>query len=278
MIFSSAVHSSTTSEKKFELKISGGIGYLSGTDYEEVSDGWNHLNRISTEAAGGIFTSEHNSFDWGLEMEGEIVFNLSPRFAISGGLGYITEEYSNKRMSSFEGVTTGSSAIDFKAKAVPVTIGIRYFLPISSKSQFSLNAGVGYYFASFSSSSYRENNTPYRQDTDSNGSGGDFGFHGGIGFEYSVSKNVAIIIEGFGRYATISGFDGTRNQSDTNNVSSSVEGKYLTHERLVWTNEWLTRVSIGSEPPSGDDVRDVRDYEIDFSGFTIRIGLKIKLF
>ena len=87
-----------------------------------------------------------------------------------------------------------------------------------------------------------------------------------------------IVIEGFGRYATISGFEGNRKQSDTNNVSASFDGKYLTHERLVWTDEWLTRVSVGPKPPSGDDIRNIRDYKIDFSGFTIRIGLKIGLF
>ena len=92
---------------------------------------------------------------------------------------------------------------------------------------------------------------------------------GGIAFEYDLSKKVAIVIEGF---------EGSRNQNDTNNAISSIEGKYYTHERLEWTDEWLTRVGIGSEPPSGEEIRNARDYAIDFSGFTVRLGLKIKLF
>jgi hypothetical protein len=277
-IFTFIGYANTPQKNKLELKITGGISRVTGTDYEAVSDGRDRLNKISTEAAGGIFSSERNSFDWGGEVAGEIVFNLGSQFALSGGVGYIAGEFSNTRMSTHESVTTGSSGISFKAKAVPVTAGINYFLPVSSESRIIIGACVDYYFASFSSSSYRENNTPYRQDTDSKGSGGDFGFHGGVAFEYDLSKKVAVVIEGFGRYAKIRGFEGNRNQNDTNNVRSSTKGKYYTHERFVWTDEWHTRVSIGPDPPTGEDVRNVRDYEMDFSGFTIRIGLKIKLF
>jgi len=278
MIFILIGYSDTPQENKLMLKLSGGISRLTGTDYEAVTDGWDHLNKISTEAAGGISTSERDSFDWGWEMAGEIVFTLSSQFSLYGGVGYLTEKFTNKRMSTIEGVTTGSSGIDFKAKAIPVTAGIYYYLPVSAISRISIGAGAGYYFTSFSSSSYRENNTPYRQDTDRAGSGGDFGFHGGVAFEYDLSKNVALIIEGFGRYAKISGFEGSSSQRDTNNERSSTDGTYYTHESLVWTNEWLTRVSISVEPPSGEGIRNARDYEIDFSGFTVRIGLKIKMF
>ncbi|MFC2166035.1 hypothetical protein ACFLT2_13695, partial [Acidobacteriota bacterium] len=181
-------------------------------------------------------------------------------------------------ISTLAGVTTGSSTTNLKAKAIPVSVGVYYFLPVSSKSRFSLGAGVDYYFTSFCRDARRENTSPYWIETNFTGSGDNFGFHGGIGFEYSVSKNIAIIIEGFGRYAKISGFEGTRTRADSNNISDSFEGKYYALERFVWSSEWLTRAAINSEPPSGADVRNVRDNEIDFSGFTIRIGLKIRLF
>lgn len=278
MIFILSVYSETPPEKKFELKLSGGISRLSGSDTEDNSKYWNRLTKISMEAAGGTSTSEHNPLDWGRELSGEILFNLSSQFAIAGGVGYITGKYSNTRMSSVGGAITASSGIEQKAKAVPVTLGIIYFLPISSKSRFSLGAGAGYYFASFSSKSYRENDSPYRIDIDGTSSGGDIGFHGGIGFEYSISQNIAIVIEGFGRYAKISGFSGTRNRIDSNNWSDSRDATNYHYEQYAWTEEWLPRTSFGTEPPSGDNIRNVRDFEIDFSGFTVRIGLKIKLF
>ena len=108
MISVLSIYSSTPPEKKFELKLSGGISYLSGTDTEANSKGRDHLAKKSTEAAGGTFTGERDSLDWGWEIAGEIVFHLSSRFALSGGVGYITGKYSSMRMSSLGGVTTRS--------------------------------------------------------------------------------------------------------------------------------------------------------------------------
>lgn len=277
-VFSSTAYIDAQQDNNIVLKLSGGLSRLTGTDYEAVTKGWNYLGRISAEAAGGILTTEGEPFDWGWETAGEIIFHLNPRFAISGGVGYIEGKFSNKRTTTFEGVTTGSSGTDFKAKAIPVTAGLAYAFPLSGRSRVSIGAGAGYYFTSFSTSSFRETDSAYRQDTFRDGHGGSFGMHGGIAFEYDLSKNVAILIEGFGRYAKISGFEGTTAQSDTNNNNSSMDGTFYTHEHLVWTGEWLTRVAFGSEPPSGDEIRNARDYEVDFSGFAFRLGLKIRLF
>jgi opacity protein-like surface antigen len=273
-----SIYSSTPPEKKFELKLSGGISHLSGADFDASDEGWTHQRKVSTEAAGGTLTSDPKSLDWGWEIGGELTFHLSSRFALSGGVGYINGKNSSKDVSSLEGVVTGTSTTNLDAKAIPVTLGIYYFLPVSQKSRFSICAGAGYYFVSFSRAGYREDNSPYWIDTDFTGSGGDFGFHGGIGFEYSMSDNVAIVIEGFMRSAKIKGFEGNRKRVDSNGLNDSLDGKYYYSERYVWTEEWLPRTPIGTEPPSGEDVRNVRDLEIDFSGYTVRVGLKIKLF
>jgi len=277
MFFVFLVYSEAPPEKKFELKLSGGISRLSGTDYDASDRGWDYLRKASMENQGGTYVWEQNSLDWGWEIAGEILFNLSSRFALSGGVGYIAGKSTSKGTTALEGITTINEA-DLKAKAIPVTVGIYYFLPISSRSRVYLSAGVGYYFASFTRAYLREDNTPYWINADFTGSGGDVGFHGGIGFEYVMSKSIAIVIEGFGRYAKIRGFEGTRSRGDSNDWSDSVDGNYYYSERFVWTDEWVSRTNIGTSPPSGDDVRNVRDAEIDFSGFTIRFGLKIKLF
>lgn len=279
MVFVFSVYSESPPERKFELKLSGGISHLSRTDSEDTADYWSHLSKISTEAAGGAFTREKNNLDWGWEFSGEIVLNLSSRFALSGGAGYITGKYSSTSgTTNQEGAASSTSENDQTVRAVPVTFGICTYLPVSSKSRFYISAGVGYYFASFSFSNYREDDIPYWIDINFTGSGGDIGVHGGIGFEYALSKNIAIVIEGFGRYAKISGFKGTRDREDSNNWSDSSDATHYHYEHYAWTEEWLARTGFSTEPPSGEDVRNVRDFEIDFSGYTIRVGLKIKLF
>ena len=276
IIITSAAFSDTTSDHKIGLKIAGGISNLSGTDYDASDWGWDYLRKVTMENQGGTYAWEQNSLDWGWEMAGEIIFNLSSRFALSGGVGFITGNSNSKGTTVLEGVTTINET-DLKAKAVPLTAGIYYFLPVSPKSRLSLGVGVGYYFASFSRNYVNEDVGIYRIDGVFKGSGGDLGLHGGIGFEYDLSKSVVIVIEGFGRYAKISGFEGTREQIDSNNWSDTWEGKYYYSDRQHSSDILLPRVNL-TDPSSIGNAINIRDYETDFSGFTIRIGLKIRIF
>lgn len=276
IFFCSAAHSETSPEKKFGLKISGGISNLSGTDYDPSDWGWDFLRKVTMENQGGTYAWEQNVLDWGWEITGELVFNLSSRFDIAGGVGYITGKSHSKGTTTLAGVTTINET-NLKAKAIPVTLTLYYFLPVSSKSRFSLGAGVGYYFASFTRNYLHEQVGIYWIDADFMGSASDVGFHGGIGFEYDLSEAVAIVIEGLGRYAKVSGFEGTRERIDSNNWSDSWEGKFYYSDRQHSSGTLLPRVNL-SDPSSIENAINARDYETDFSGFTIRIGLKIKLF
>ena len=259
MIFSIITYANTTSEKKFDLKLAGGISYLSSTDFDAK------------------VASEKNPLDWGGEISGEIIFHLS-RIALSAGMGYINGKSSSKNVTSEGGTVTATSTLELDAQAIPVTLGIYYFLPVSPKSQIFLHAGTGYYFVSFAREAYRENDAPYWIKNSFTGKGGDLGFQGGIGLEYAMSENIIIVIEGAGRYAKIKGFEGTRDRNDSNGWSDSTTGKYYTLDRLIGEQDWQKRTNVFTEKPSGDDVRNVRYPEIDFSGFTIRIGIKLRLF
>jgi len=274
--FTFAVFSDTPSVKKMELKISGGISYLSGTDYDASDRGWDYLRKVTMENQGGTYAWEQNSLDWGWEMAGEILFNINSRFAISAGVGCINGTSTSKGTTSLEGITSINET-DLKAKAIPVTLGISYFFPVSSKSRFSLNAGVGYYYTSFTRNYLSEDVGIYWIDGVFKGSAGDIGFHGGIGFEYDLSDVVALLIEGFGRYAKISGFEGTRERVDSNDWSDSWEGKYYYSDRQHSSEILLPRVNQ-TDPSTIENAINIRGYESDFSGFTIRIGLKLRIF
>jgi hypothetical protein len=276
MISNFVIHSEPSPEKKFSLKVSGGVSRLSGTDYDASDWGWDFLRKVSMENQGGTYAWEQDSLDWGWELAGELVFNLSSQFALSGGVGYITGKSTSKGTTSLAGVTTINET-ELKVKAIPVTVSLYYSLPVSTKSRFSLGAGVGYYFASFTRNYLNEQVGIYWIDANFKGSASDIGFHGGIGFEYDLSSTFAIVIEGFGRYAKISGFEGTRERIDSNNWSDLWEGNYYYSDRQHSSGTLLPRVSL-SDPSSIENAINSRDYETDFSGFTIRIGLKIKLF
>jgi hypothetical protein len=264
-------------DKKFYLKISAGLSYLGMGDWNTHHMGWNESRRMSVEAAGGTVLSENQELHWGKEITGELIFNINSRFAVSAGAGYIYGKVADTAETIVEGVTA-LNIHDFKVSAIPLRAGGYYIYPIAPKMRLSIGAGLDYYFAKFKRFYRREPGTGYWIETDMNGASGGIGFDGGIGFEYSLSKNVSVVIEGYGRYAKISGLEGNRERVDSNNWSDSLDGKYYTleRERLPWG--WFQVVNIATTTPSEAGTRNVRDAELDFSGFSIQLGLKIKLF
>jgi hypothetical protein len=264
-------------DKKFDLKISGGLTYLEVGDWNAHHVGWNEQRRMSVEAAGGTVISENQELHWGWEIAGEFIWNLDPRYAISAGIGYIHGNVTDSAETMVDSLTA-SNIHDFTVKAIPLRIGGYYFFPIAPKLRLSLNAGLGYYFAKFDRFYRREPGDGYWINSEMTGTSGGIGFDGGIGFEYSISKNVTILIEGYGRYAKITGFEGNRERNDSNNWSDSIDGNYYALERDRQPWGWFPVVNIATTAPTGEGTRNVRDATLDYSGFTIRLGLKIKLF
>ena len=268
---------SADKNRKIDLKISGGLSYLEVGDWNAHHIGWNESRRKGVEAAGGTVKSENQALHWGKEIEGEFVFHVGSQFALSIGTGYINGKVADTAETLVDNITA-LNIHDFRVKAIPLKAKGYYFLPISPKAHIVLGGGLGYYFARFTRFYRREPGTGYWINTDQTGNSSGFGVEGGIGFEYAITNSLSIIIEGSGRYAKIGGVSGKRDRNDSNNWSDTLEGSYYALERERSPGEWYRVVNIATTAPSGEDTRNVRDAELDFSGFTFRAGLKIRLF
>jgi hypothetical protein len=163
-------------------------------------------------------------------------------------------------------------------KAIPLKAKAYIFFPVSPQVQIALGGGLGYYFADFKRFYRREPGDGYWIDSDMEGNGAGLGVEGGISLEYALSEGMTIFLEGSGRVAKIGGIEGTRERVDSNNWSDSLEGSYYALERERSPGIWSPVVNIATEAPSGGGTRNVRDAHLDFSGFTIKVGLKIRLF
>jgi hypothetical protein len=153
-----------------------------------------------------------------------------------------------------------------------------YGPPITAKVRLFIGAGLGYYIAKFDRFYRREPGDGYWIDTEMTGKSGGIGFEGEIGFEYSITKKVSILIEGCGRYAYISGLEGTQDRIDSNNWSDSLEAPYFYLEQYRAPFGWFPAVTLSKATPTGPDSRYAREAKLNFSGFTVRIGVKIHLF
>jgi len=270
------------SKKRFEVKLSGGMNYLLVGDDNESTEGETDFRKDMATLMGVTMEGEFKKIHLGLDLDGDVIVYLIPQFGISVGLGYI---YGKKgkdasKVTTISPIATVTRTMDTKASAIPVRLGVYYSLRMSSKARFFLNVGAGYYFAKWSDAYRRldSNGFWYTNDQEANASG--IGFHGGVGFEYDIFRNVAFVVEGYGRHAKISGFEGDQNLRDSTGWSDSEKGTlyYLEWQSTI-TGGWYPGVEIRSGVgPNAVNVRNVREAKVDFSGFAIRAGIKIKLF
>ena len=226
-------------------------------------------DQASLEGSEGDFKKIHI----GLDLEGDAVVYLTPRFGISFGSGYIL----GKKGKDVNKIIIGGQTFtdELKVSAIPVKLGVYYSLPLSSHARFFLNGGVGYYFAKWSEA-YRNEWSGNWWTTDQKARASGIGFHGGVGFELNLASNIAFVLEGQGRYAKIGGFKGDEeNKIYSPPMESSEKGKIYYFEWFPWTDNWYPMIDLSDEEPSGDRIRNVREAKVDFSGFTFRAGIKI---
>ncbi len=260
------------------LKLTGGMNYMLPGDWNDFMNGWtDYENNCATEL-GGSTEGSFKSIRWGLDFEGEVIFYLNPRFGITIGSGYIYGKKGpdGKTMTSNLPDATFNLNHDMQISAIPVKVGVYYCLSRSSKSRFFLSGGIGYYFAKISE--VYENQWDGNWSHEDQGAKGEgLGFQGGMGLELDITKNIAFVVEGYGRYAKIGDLAGERSWSMSFGPSGSRRGSLYYYE-LDAPYGLLPYIEINSRVPGGTNRRNVRKATVDFSGFTVRIGVNIRLF
>jgi opacity protein-like surface antigen len=255
---------------KFGLKLTGGMGHMSFGDPNTVLNTKSDYYNQKSDNIEKDFKEVH----WGLDFKMDVMIYLNSRFGLSIGTGYIqakSGEAGKEMTRENTPVSDWQRIYDVKASAIPILIGAFYNLPLSSKTRFFLNGGVGYYFSKYSEYSldrWNPGDNWYSHNIEANK--GSIGFHGGFGFEYDISKNISLVFEGQGRYAKISGFEGERLYKNPDRT--------LVEEGILYYYDGTkhAELKIFSGVPDPDKYKNVREVEIDFSGFTIRVGINVR--
>lgn len=259
--------------EKFGVKLSGGMNYLLVGDPNASLKGLADFLKDQASLGDDIPEGEFKKIRFGLNLEGDVIFYLTPRFGISLGSGYIYGMKGGDINKIISGGQTFTKEV--KVSAIPVRLGVYYSLPLSSRTRFFLNGGVSYYFAKWSEA-YRNEWSGGWFTTIQEAKASGIGFQGGVGFELNLVSHIAIVFEGQGRYAKIGGFEGDSEfRASIPGWDSSTEGSLYYFEWQPWTENWYPMVDMSEEEPSGDRIRKVREAKVDFSGFTFRVGIKI---
>ncbi len=254
---------------KIGLRLTGGMNSLStgdiNKDIQGENDYWKGWH-------GMTISGEFQKIRYGFDGQADLLIYFTPRFGLSLGSGYILGKKDAGQVTLTSPSDNRSESLINQISAIPILAGLFFIYPISSGSRIFVQAGGGYYFAKYSQSGDydRTGDINFSEEWTQNAAANGFGFHGGLGFEFDLGRNVAFVIEGFGRRVQIDGFKGDwiHRYSDRD--------PYTGHGSLYyWEWEGIPNVRMGEEFPSYPDIKNVREAIIDFSGFAIRAGIRI---
>jgi hypothetical protein len=252
---------------RFALFLSGGLNYIVVGDLNEGSQG---LADFYGATLGETPVGSISPLHWSYILGGELSYFISPKMAISLGIDYFygkaesSVEFPDRKF--VERFTTGP-----KVRDIPVGLTFSYY-PIEF---LRFKVGIEYHIAKCKYYYRYEDETRW-QEWRGNASSSALGFIGGIGFEKAISSKLSLFVEAAGRYAQIENFEGTDEYLDSEGITSTEKGKLYIWDGHVSEAESYPLVYIRERKPSEAGVSNARLAIVDFSGFAIKLGIKIK--
>lgn len=264
--------------QKFNLKLSGGYGITTGGDVQAMADGVNDVLADLAALEGFTVTDKLENVKWGAEFEGEFIFNINRKFAVSFGMEYIRKSADSVAAIELGALARLSLEWEPEYTAIPIKLSGYYFIPLGQNTNGYAKAGVGYYFAKIKYTIRNEEEllgiTYYEQQ---NGEAKDngLGFHGSLGLEYGVATNVAFFVEGTGRYVNLKDWD-VENRTSSSMGDTTETGKFwYVEEYNEGTDKFYQTMQLSEERPDDPSFRNVRKAQISLSGFALKLGIKI---
>jgi len=249
------------------LFLSLGLNYLSGGDINTgisgLADYYRSILRIP-------YSGKVQPLHLGYDFCAEILFPLNNHFFLGLGADFFISEKEN-RIEFVNQSLTSLLITNPKAQALPIRLSFSYF-PITS---LYLKLGGEYIFAR-STYLYRFRSGDYFQEWKGESKANGTGITGGIGYIQKLNNNISLFIESAGRYGKIKGFTGKNDYKESTGYEFSEEGKLYTYDIRVSAEKSYQVMFIREKKPSEGGVTNVRPATIDFSGLTLRAGVKIR--
>jgi len=267
----------------FSLKISAGYSRAGWGDMNKAEEGHNarfeDLARLWGFARTGEVALPHEGLDFGAE----ILVRITPRLDVGLGGGGFIRPIKESEITISQALGGARSLLRWTASAtvIPLTLNAYYRVPLSSRISGFLKGGLGCAFARLKLTSYRESEllgiqTWSRQE----GRGWDYaaGFQAGLGLEYEISKALSCFFEGAWRFANFKNwtFEYTYTAATDSDVLRTASG-WATEQLSPDTGEYYPAFFYSDHVVESGSFRNVRKAEIDFSGWNLQAGLRIKL-
>jgi hypothetical protein len=260
---------------EFSLKVAGGVSFVNPQEVNFVLQNWEEywMTRAESTSTWEYLGGQVSTLKLGWDFEVELIFNFTPRLAIGLSSGYIFSEVGEgattltieKVLGTFEHIKPT------KISGIPLIFSGYYIQPLNSAFSLFLRAGGGplwaKYFEKDGNRKLENENYGYPQWISSSAQGQIYLM--GLGIVFETDAGIRFFMEGTWKKASITGFSGENKQEVTGPLTYVEE--YLPNFEL-----WQAKYDIYAEPPSGENYREINQGTVDFSGFSLKIGLIIK--
>ncbi|MFQ6108552.1 MAG: hypothetical protein ACE5L7_03245, partial [Candidatus Aminicenantales bacterium] len=254
-------------EHRLDLLLSGGLDFINGGDLNSGAQGLAHFLRDSLALEGEARVHPLRlSYIFG----GELNFPLSPTFGLGVGVDY----FFGSRESRVE-FRLNDSIQNYITRPKITAVPLRIFLSFHPFSVSYIKTGVEYYFAQCVYL-YRVENGELWEEWKGEAKAHDFGFFGGFGVEWKIYPPLSLVVEATWRYARITGFEGKNTYRDSEGSFAKEEGKLYFYQGIGPGEKAYPLLFIRRNKPSGNDVSDPKEAIVDFSGLSLKVGIKIR--
>jgi len=281
---------------RFSLKLTAGLGSaLPIGDVNDCLESFNnnevfeaHREYETGQVVGEIKTLDTRIFHG----EAELRFDLTPRISF----GIATSPPIHKRNESSVTYTilgwAGPQVMTWTFRpeikvSYPIRLSAYYTLPLIRRLSISIGGGVGFCSAKIEQfgryyAIYPLGDTGWVNASQVAKRNFALGFHGGVAFEkYIFTNRLSLIAEFQARYINIRGLKGTHKK--TNEAGNHFETRGTLYYFTWWDHLIGARyasIEVHESPPDAGCryTADIRKAVLNLSGYSFRIGIRIRLF
>ena len=261
---------------ELSLKLTGGASFPSLNHINQSLNDFEEFYRTRGQLSGNwtFIQGEAKELKSMIDLEGELLFHLSPRFALSLCSGYFYSEVTDEKIMlelQYKDNPPRLYVNPVKIYAHPLTVSAYTFFRLSGKIQIYLKAGGGLIWATHVKRT-GEKEIPeeiFNYSLSETASAQSSILYGGLGISVDIDRGMSLVIEGLARKAKISGFTGQITLERTGTL-------YFFEEYDSGLDIWTAQNKIFENEPSGEKYRSVEETVVDLSGFSVKIGINVR--
>lgn len=250
------------------VSITAGGQYALGGDLNSAAQAFADFFATRSGVTGDVGVAPvHLSFVFG----GEISLDLFSGVALVMGADFYSASVSSQ-VNYIRAKATDIYTTKPRFQAIPVRLGLALY----PARMIAIKAGISYTIARCGYSfSYSQDS--FSQEMVGEADGGGLGAWAALALELPLSDNLAFLLEATGHYAPLRGFKGTGSYSDSNAEAATEEtGNLWTYDYIQAGRTISPLMLIRSQRPAEAYVENARETMIDFSGMSLKAGIKVR--